>query len=1087
MLLIFVFIFPLVTSQVLYPNWNKYIFASEQIIPIQSDDELMYYLKNPRPFSTIFNSPRYPQITDFLKKNYIFKIQENLNMKQPTHDKRFPGVDWPTGMPVATTFGSTLSPSFFQQRYSQTNKCEQKWFEFVEMRSVPKTNHNCTAQLDQIDKDFKTSNIYSNLIGSGFQIPRCSIIQGCGVYSSFQQQDFKNSNNQPYTLCKGFVSTCKYGPKYFTPELQNVQGKPPPVQYIQHDRIPTIKIGNITVIDVRPQLRMQLQFKNGQLSGGSCMKEELPVANLTLQQERTQTGKGTFMNLYYLSPTVFTPLKVRTFEYSEDKNYQCNFPQPRCPTGVVITINNCREEVPKIDSTPLVGLPSDSFISFFEAPCNCPKQCVVFLDTDRLVVIKDGVIIYSNYKGNTIKELQINMAQQYNEIQIPTEHRICQSIWQGEKIPKGCGTVTTQALYQEQDGFITANRPAASLLKAYEFSSSLRIFHQGPFGPLTIPKVYCYEPLDAVKFPFNSETPVLQPYVTPQVVSIKDGPNYLRRVDFGNVNGSRLYGEDPQFISPSETIKPTMGSCKNGQYYMYNGSLEVISPDGVPLCVSADFKSIQQSCFTDKLKLKTKVYIVPKTFTAPPTSCYSLCINPLGCTHEESTSPLMQACQLLATEINKFTNNADFKFGIPLMNDSTFFPKPATVDFTLTQNIAIDKFVELKTIVPKYSKDLEKFKAWFTPKGYTDGNSVTQDLDWLSIYQENQYNSQSDIDWTSWFPWALSRRSSRQINTLNFAMNAVINGLNDLIHDVNNNFVQVQNAIKLSAKQIELNYKAIKDVYDITSTSISVLSSQLSTLALRVNSIEYMTAKLVTLNQLYNDVKNIHLDIKTRLEFLNQRKLACRDKTSYCNDGLGPVLSHAEIDTPTHSTLIVYYLGSDDCDKQYLQTSICKGGKLYIAMFPCVFFSTNAQDTTVMRNMTDNTNCTVPYKVFDTCRILPTDVDKISLTNLFNVKITPNTQTPDKIIFKYEGGNITKFSEKVDSFLDKIQVAKPLSTYLKKVIDTYLSFVNVSTWTWLDYLIAGLITFLVILLLPIILPCLAAVFSILRACCRSLS
>lgn len=1017
-----------------YENWNKNILAAQNITDITSDEQLIRILIRPTPHANTFDSPTYPQITDHLKENSLTSIdQENLVTRKQKSYNLYPGTDCTL---VNTTFGKFLNDRSF---------------------IIP-------------PEDTGTNNVWNGW--------------GWIATSAQTYQQWLNLRDKRRIEINKLETEARQRPR---PPSNN---DPTLEELLKTQQNLTITRQGKTYLNPYNQIAIRVSFEDGVWSprpGTTCL-QNVPI---TYTDEQEQVGKDKFIPVVYARHQVLSQIGQKLILIDDPSKWTCKTIRAKCqPIQCTDTRIRQQQEIFAAANT-LKALPSQNKIEVLKLDCACPLQCSTFIDADALVVITDQRVTKTIVGADTITGITQALNDQFYQEQIPLHQQTCQNIYvrfqHGPKeVQPTCREVMTQQLYyiNNLNNAIQANRPLASNLRAYKYLTSLIVFYQAPLGPLTVPNIYCSVPKATPRTTVQQQLGQIENinYTPPQVVTFANS----RLVDFGfSQQGYRIYGQDPVFLSPSITLRPTKGSCRISAGFLFTGSFTVVENKDIPFCSPTDYAPVEQVCYSSNLIQKQAVFYQNKNIPLNPVDCKALCLDPLLCVADEIRSPLMQTCELLAAQINTIIGRPDANLGFDLKNKTTLptTTTNTTLLFNFVQEVVSFDFKETKLKAAVISDAMEKFIRLLTPLSSKPVNVAPQP-GFISWWNEGQFNTDSDLDKVAALPWLAGYRFGRQINTLNFATQTLIRGLASTIKSTNENFNNINNALRLISGQVQSNYKSITSLYNTFSASIQTLANSIQQLQIRVRQVEYMSAKLAALNQLYTEVKVAQLEIKTNTELFKNRVLACRQKQQQCNGGIGPVLYHSEIETLDYYQLIVYYLGEEKCERRYQSSSFCESNTLFVAPYPCIFLGNTSADVLLKRNMinmTDGSQCTFQPILIQGCNVDASMIEKAKIYNLYAKQISPSSINFTTIQFEAEIQNITHFNQTLNKYLESIKVLEPLGKFFTDVANKWFESINgVSGWTIWDYLKWAAIALVVIILLPIILP----IINTLLLCCR---
>lgn len=706
--------------------------------------------------------------------------------------------------------------------------------------------------------------------------------------------------------------------------------------------------------------------------------------------------------------------------------------------------------------------------SQLELSCDCPVGCLFVFDGQVLLAIADGIIQTTVISSTNLYYIHQQLNGYASDLKNFYLHCPKLSTNKKSSARPACYHVPTTSRYRSYlNGTLepSITRRSPSLLKEFFFTFSLMIVHTVPVGPLTIPKLYCAAKRSSpqagiLDFSISSED-----YIPPQVI-VYNGQKF---VDFGIFDGVQKFGPDPQFISASLSRLPTEGSCLIGSNYLFQGNFSVIKPDRVPLCGPQDHIPRETSCYAKKLVPKQVSIFAQRRLVVPPTDCKLLCNNRIQCTQNELNNPLYHACILIGRKIDALADNLNSVSGSAITYTSSGVVVNVTKHFQLTQNAVKVAQVKFQPRITTSLKAFEKYLGYFSLFSTDSYPNAVKD-----IFTDVQYNSIGDMHGIAAFPWIAGFRFGRQINTINYSIKGIMETLRDLIPQLNENFHSVKTAISALSSQISYNYQSISQLYQIIGKGYEELQHQVNHLTVEMSNTQYMAAKLATLNQLYTELSNQKQTLDTNLKLYNIRLNQCRGRDYGCIGASGVYLYHAEVATPDYLHLIIDYLGPETCEDLFQSSSLCLYDTLYLPPFPCIFQSKKSSDDIKdynSINMTNGEKCLLDYIKVDGCHQERHFIQQTQLSNLFHVEIPRGNVTITKLDFQHSVANISNFNQSINKILDNIKEIAPVEHHFTKMVDQYFKqMFPDSTWSVWDWLILAGVIFVVILLLPIIIP-----------------
>lgn len=220
--------------------------------------------------------------------------------------------------------------------------------------------------------------------------------------------------------------------------------------------------------------------------------------------------------------------------------------------------------------------------------------------------------------------------------------------------------------------------------------------------------------------------------------------------------------QDPMFINEKYTRLPTIGSCREGQFYRFAGDYRVVH-SVLPCYIDQGKVQVQQN-FTIYLRNLSNVVI---NFT-----CYDLCDT--MCSEQFVSDSLWQVCTDL---VQKFE-----ALGVK------FVDRPGKlVDLTFTiHNITFTN----KTVgkLKDFKFDFDSFFKAKYAKSYPQRSQAARDLD---LFSQVMFNSDHDMRSIAALPWLAGWRYGTQINMLSTAMGDVMQNTQAFINMANKNFQEL--------------------------------------------------------------------------------------------------------------------------------------------------------------------------------------------------------------------------------------------------------------------------------------------------------
>nr|URQ03759.1 MAG: spike glycoprotein [Bovine nidovirus 1] len=220
--------------------------------------------------------------------------------------------------------------------------------------------------------------------------------------------------------------------------------------------------------------------------------------------------------------------------------------------------------------------------------------------------------------------------------------------------------------------------------------------------------------------------------------------------------------QDPMFVNGNYTRLPTVGSCREGQFYRFAGDYRVVT-SVLPCYIEQGKLQVQQN-FTIYLRNLSNIQI---NFT-----CYDLCDT--MCSEQFVADSLWQVCMDL---VDKFK-----ALGVKFVDKPG---KLVNLSYTI-HNITFTNKTISKVKEFKFDFD-EFFKAKYA-KSYPQRSQAAADL---GLFGQVMFNSDHDIRSIAALPWLAAWRYGTQINMLSTSMGDVIQNTQAFINMANKNFQEL--------------------------------------------------------------------------------------------------------------------------------------------------------------------------------------------------------------------------------------------------------------------------------------------------------
>ncbi|QFU19807.1 spike protein [Serpentovirinae sp. isolate L25] len=710
-----------------------------------------------------------------------------------------------------------------------------------------------------------------------------------------------------------------------------------------------------------------------------------------------------------------------------------------------VKTSNCSDYafIPTNEAISTLFVPNTPKYYIFDFYCPCKQRCLYYLYANIYTVVIDDLVEYDRL-GFTKFNLESHISYLNKD---------------------------KEDTHSQQYGFLylpnTNTTFANTHWHSYTFKVKLKIVTYGYLGSYSSPYVYC------VNYVPHTMTSICQASTT---------PNYIYTTDNGKVayeNGQTF--DDPIFITPQITVKPTINSTAVPEGYKWAGSFQPAILKPKPTTVESHHL---ESCYTEEFEYATRVIVVPKVQPINHLSCQHLCVGKSyrtlsraqfniknQCTIAEQYSPLMQQCFTIVGEIRSMS-------GSTLAADQHFYSENnetlvASDIFKGVDMALLKEQLQLraKVTINDVSDRVKKFKKLFqlADTEYVYSFPKQEEAAWaVGLFKESLFNQDRDINFIAAFPWAAAWRFGRQINALSFATSTLIASYQNLVSELNTNFDLITTALQQQAEHIILNSKYINQLIKLFNHFTSNQYSNLLALNQHLTSVEYMTAKLSQFSAIRTNLQSMLLEQSILQKLLNQRVLDCNNKLKSCLDVTGVYLSHSHVTTPFNDMLIIAYL-KPKCEKVEVEAYYCQNNITYVAPFGCQFL--DKQLSPAM----DVVNCTEPIKLQGCNYDSP---DLLISTSLFRplTKIKPyeeplNLINYTNLIQPIETG---EFKENLTQILNEIKPVSTLSQFLNTSIGDWLEKVEEYAYQGNDWLfwvkVAGIV-FASLLFLPIFISC----------------
>nr|QFU19763.1 spike protein [Serpentovirinae sp.] len=692
--------------------------------------------------------------------------------------------------------------------------------------------------------------------------------------------------------------------------------------------------------------------------------------------------------------------------------------------------------------------------------CPCSQRCTMFLNTIIDVLIVDGRLQKSIY---ALKDLT-NVAQQY---------KLFQQQLQGRSVRINSSTITEDSIninYFESNGRCgTDSVKVGCVLETVSFVSTLYLIH-GPFMPNSLSKIYCTtDRLDVQDLTQPERNVYFEPPATVQL-----GKTRFIATGTDPTTNELILIDDPQFLSATTTVKPTVGSCATSGGYKWNGNFTIVKDSSeIPDCIAThDDIDWSPVCNITKLEPLQKVYLVDKRVHSKGVNCDDICPSATVCNSNQKQSPLYQACLGIASDINRLLQvETPTSVKLELITQGENIEDYLTLNFQ--QTVADIQTVKLQETVSNGKLNAASLRELFKetvalPKDETFFPDRSQAAKDLGLFQNAMYNSPKDMDHIAAFPWLSGWRFGRQINSLSYTTDILITAYDDLQKTVNSNFQGLATALQAVNNQVKNNYEAVSSLYQLIKQTHDSYGNDLRKVGYQLSEVEYMSAKLALINQYFTKVLARHSQINTESQLFDLRVGTCRSRSPACFGGQGTYLSHVEFETPRQRVLIVNFLGSKErCNQILTANSICVGkGLTQLAPFGCVFGKEPYDSKATLINLVDGGPCHAPLINIQDCQLPQEDLQRLQLVNFQEtLQLGFREVNYTKVQFLEKIANITKFNTDVNTIINNVKAVKSLDQIVSET--TMLTLKNllaqINAWSLWDIAKYFLIAFAVVL------------------------
>nr|QFU19746.1 spike protein [Serpentovirinae sp.] len=692
--------------------------------------------------------------------------------------------------------------------------------------------------------------------------------------------------------------------------------------------------------------------------------------------------------------------------------------------------------------------------------CPCPQRCTMFLNTIIDVLIVDGRLRKSIY---ALKDLE-NVAQQY---------KLFQQQLQKKSVNINGTTITEESIninYFESQGRCGTGRVKIGCqLTELSFASTLYLIH-GPLMPNSLSKMYCT--IDRLDVQDLTQPEQTTDFSIPATVQL--GKTRFIVTGSDPTTSELILTEDPQFLSATMTVKPTVGSCSTSGGYKWNGNFTIVKDESkVPDCIATsndlDWSPV---CNITKLEPLQKVYLVDKKVHAKGVNCDDICPSATVCNSNQKSSPLYQACLGIAGDINRLLQvEVPVSVKLEAVSDGENIEDVLTLGFQ--QMVAEIQTVKLQETVSNGKLNADSLRDLFKetvalPKDETFFPDRSQAAKDLGLFKNAMYNSKPDMDHIAAFPWLAGWRFGRQINALSYTTDILISAYDDLQKTVNSNFQGLATALQAVNNQVKNNYESVTSLYELIKQTHDAYGNDLRKVGYQLSELEYMAAKLALVNQYFTKVLSRQSQLVTESQLFDIRVGTCRSRSPTCFGGQGTYLSHVEFETPRQRVLIVNYLGSKErCKQIFTANKICTGKDLaQVAPFGCRFEAEDPSESPVLTNLADGGPCHAPLINIQECQLPAADLQKLQLVNFQEtLQLGFRQVNYTKVQFNEKIANITKFNTDINTIIESTKAVKSLDQIVSETTMLTLKslLAQINAWSLWDIAKYFLIAFAVVL------------------------
>ncbi|AVM87341.1 spike protein [Hainan hebius popei torovirus] len=676
--------------------------------------------------------------------------------------------------------------------------------------------------------------------------------------------------------------------------------------------------------------------------------------------------------------------------------------------------------------------------------CDC-SLCAVLLFGDIVTIVRDGIVVFDLSR---VDDLSLYFVRPF---------------------------VKPDDVSNDDYGFVY-NSDLSMFSDKYfrflSFSKKLLVLTRGYLGLYTKPYVYCVVP------------------VTPIEKCVVGENKYVFSTDigkFGYDNGD--YFDDPIFVSSTQTLRPTLGSVKLGNTYLWNGSFVGVN---YSLPTNYEVGDVNLVCNVSSFVPDVYKYVLFKLKPVEYVSCRMLCSGRgsgenFGCTEQEIKSPLMVQCREVVRQIrlltgSKFINGEELVF---VGNSSV--GKIFNFNFSFIDVVIPQLKVGLNNTMLDVSnrfQELEKlFKYKDSDAGYEDNEYSLVDREKaakdLGLFSSLMFNADRDMSTIAAFPWLAGWRFGRQINVLSYTSRLLVKTLVDMGKDINNNFEYVRQGFNLFNNQLVINSNYINEILVLLDKFSVVNYKNFEALGYYISSVEYMAARLFEFQRLLNAVSLYKARFELEFKNLALRKQLCDKGRVGCMDFNGVYINHAYVENDDVVMLLINYLKPKACDYVDIKTYVCINGETQVAPFGCVFEGVHL----VNRVDFGWANCSLPLK-FRGCDY---EADKLFEYHMLYrpfLDSKPSDVVLDKLTVDYKLVDVDVFQGQVKDIIGSIRNVTTIEDVVESSLyGGWLDKVNEITglgWRWYHYIyvIVGVLLFLLLM------PAIVMIFNLVFQCIK---